>query len=195
MFQRLLDLAFPPRCLHCKAFCDASYFCKNCWCNSSILDLEHRCIHCFETVEPPESLCVSCRHNPYLPFPRAAVFEIDAPILALKGRDAGQAMAGFAYYQWLRLGWKKPDLIVPTLPNRSAVGRFFAELCDCPCPNLFRRIAWPLGTETLEIRDFLEEDLSILLVDDGCTPKQRQLACSAISHAFPKSVHIISLIL
>ena len=196
MLRALLNLVFPPRCLHCKALCCGSYFCEECWRQSSLIDLDHRCIHCFEAIEPPESLCSRCRHEPLLPFPRAAVFESQAPIRTfVHNRDYEQAMASFAYYQWLRLGWEKPDVIASIPPNRNAVGRFFAELWNAPCQNLFRRIAWPLDTEKWEIRDFLEEDLTILLIDHGCTLAQRQLACQAISHAFPKRVYILSLVL
>ncbi|MDE3046535.1 MAG: hypothetical protein KGJ02_07850 [Verrucomicrobiota bacterium] len=194
LLRPFLDLLFPKLCAHCKEPTEGDYFCPLCWQESSPLALDSRCHHCFELLETSDNLCSTCRHHPLLPFVRAAVFDRNAPIRTLKNsRDTTQAMAAFAYYQWLRLSWESVNLIAPIPPQRSSIACAFAELAHLPCPNLLRRRAWPLNTDFWEVRDILEEGESILLFDDDCTSAELQLACKAISHAFPKRVYLLSL--
>jgi hypothetical protein len=105
-----------------------------------------------------------------------------------------EAAAGFAYYQWLKLGWDEPDLIISIPPGKSTICQAFSSLCATPNPQIFRRIAWPLQTEKWEvIEELIEEYSVVLLFDEGCTPKQLQLASKALSVAFPKKVYLLSM--
>ncbi len=162
---------------------------------SALLDSQGRCIHCFDEIEEG-SLCHRCIRSPILPFPRAGVFDRRAPVFEVLHADHAHAAASFAYYQWLKLDWSEPDLIVSIPPGKSKTGQIFSQLCEKPYPRLFRRVAWPLRTEKWEVSEHLiEEHSTVLLFDVGCTPKQLQLAATALSAAFPKKVYLISLFL
>jgi hypothetical protein len=195
IFQPLIDLVFPPFCVECSERTNLKYLCKDCWELSSILDLEGRCRHCFEEFEG-DTLCPQCRKDPKFPFERAAVFDQLAPIKRALSADTAMVAASFAYYQWLRLDWVDPDLIIPIPSSNFGVAKRFADLCNLPCPNLFKRIAWPLGTEKWVVSErLIEENATILLIDEGCSTKQLLMAAKALSTAFPKKVYLISLYL
>ena len=195
IFRSLLDLIFPPFCVECGDYTDLKYLCQNCWAQSGLLDIHDRCRHCFDEIGQ-ESICAKCLSHPTLPFERAAVFDARMPIRRLLKEDTVNAAAGFSYYQWLRLDWKEPDLIVPIPSRHFGVAKQFAQLCNKPCVDLFRKIAWPLGSQRWEVRDqLIEENSTILLFDEGCSLKQLQLASAALSTAFPKKVYLISLFL
>jgi hypothetical protein len=102
-------------------------------------------------------------------------------------------MAGFAYYQWLKLEWPIPDFVIPI--RKSETARTFAELMGAPCLNALRRVGWPLIQERWEIRgDWSLEETRILLFDEGCSLKQLQLAARAVQDAFPKKAYLLSLL-
>jgi hypothetical protein len=195
VIHSLLDLFFPPLCLHCAAATAIPYFCPECWISSQLLDPEGRCLHCFEEITEPTGLCGRCHHKPLLPFPRAALFAKEAPICRLIDREESIApVAGFAFYQWMRLHWTDPDLIASIPPHRPKIARFFSEFTQKPCPNLFRRATWPLHPLRWEVKQqMIEEDMTLLLFDNGCTFKELQMACQAIAQAFPKKVYVLSL--
>ena len=162
---------------------------------SQLLELEGRCHHCFDEIDEPTGLCIQCKHSPLLPFPRAALFAKEAPIYRILGwEESIDPIASFGFYQWLRLQWQKPDLIAPIPPHRTKIARAFAELANIPCPHLFRRVPWPLSPEKWEIKEqLIENDRTVLLIDEGCTQEQLQIAAEAISEAFPKKVYVLSL--
>ncbi len=197
ILQPLLDLFFPPLCMNCKEFTSMPYLCKECWLGSQLLDPEGRCLHCFHEIGEPSGLCLRCRHKPLLPFPRAALFAKEAPICRLMNREESpKPLAGYAFYQWLRLHWKEPDLIAPIPPERRQVAREFGELAQVPCPNLFRRVPWPLYPRVWEVKEqMIEDEMTVLLIDEGCTFIELQMACRVCAEAFPKNVYILSLIL
>ena len=194
LFQKsLVDLIFPPLCLYCNEPTDLKYLCERCWTQSPVVDLENRCRHCFDDCEDGV-LCSRCSHKPLLPFERAFVFDRSSPIAQILSEEMSEAAAGFAFYQWAKLGWDEPDLIAAISPGKNEVAKQFSKLMNKPCPDLFRTIAWPLGSQRLEIYDhFLEEDSTILFFDEGFTTKQLQMAGASLSHAFPKKVYCLSL--
>jgi hypothetical protein len=154
------------------------------------MDPKGRCIHCFKECET--SLCIRCAKNPLLPYPRAAIFDAEAPILRLQDEEAIAAFAGFAYYQWQQLALPDPDFIVPVLPSDIAKG--FAQLCNKPSLNLFRRRFSFGQSERWELREgLIPEDANLLLFDPGCKWQELESACRTISEAFPKRVSILSL--
>ncbi len=194
MIRTFRDLLFPPICIYCKESCTKPYLCDACWELSALLNPEERCPHCFGAVEAP-SLCSRCRKKPYLLFPRAALFDIHAPIRRLfHSEENYEALAGLALVQWTKLGWKDPDLIIPIPPKRTEIARFFARHLDRPCPNLIYRKAWPIDQERWYVREeLIEEGDTVLLFDAGCSLRQLQLASHAILEAFPKKVSVLSL--
>jgi len=197
MLRPLLDLFFPPTCMHCSQLSSLPYLCHDCWLESQLLPIEGRCTHCFEEIEEPVGLCSRCRHAPLLPFPRAALFSRDSPICRLIIREEStKPLAGYAYYQWLRLHWKQPTLIASIPPHKKKIAQEFANLIQVPSPHLFRVVPWPLHPRRWEIKELLiEDDTTLLLIDEGCTLEELQMASRALSEAFPKNVYVLSLTL
>jgi len=195
IFKPLLDLFFPPTCIHCGEDTSLYYLCKECWLESKLLPLDGRCLHCFQEIDEPSGLCSRCRHAPLLPFPRAALFAKEAPISRLLNREESiKPLAGFCVYQWLKLEWKTPDLIASIPPHKKKVARRFAELLHIPSPHLFRVLSWPLYPRKWEVNEkLIDDDTTLLLIDDGCTFEELQMASRALSMAFPKKVYILSL--
>ncbi len=189
-FASILDLLFPPLCFVCDTPLFQSKLCRNCWELSGVLDPKGRCIHCFKECET--ALCTRCAKDPILPYPRAAVFDSLAPILRLQEEESTQAFAGFAYYQWQQLLFPDPDVIVSVIP--SDIAKSFAQLCNKPIVNLFRR-RFSLGhSERWELRQgLISEDANVLLFDPGCKWQELTSACNTIAEAFPKRVSILSL--
>ena len=100
----------------------------------------------------------------------------------------------FALVQWERLQWQKPDLIVPIPLHQTAIAQGFALKLNIACTPLFRRRAWPIGSEKWLIRESLiEEDQSVLFFDVASSGRQLKLAAAGILESFPKSVRILSL--
>lgn len=190
----ILDLIFPPLCLHCRSYMKTNYLCETCWIESALIDPESRCIHCFDSVSEKMALCMRCRKDPLLPFPRAAMFEKAAPIVSLLDEEAADAIAGFAYYQWLRLDAPEPDFVIPV--RRNKVAKKFAEFLDKPCPDVFQRISYPISRKRYELKkNLIEEKANILLFDHDNEFEELKMACGAISEAFPKKVYLLSLLL
>lgn len=191
--RAIVDLLFPPLCATCGNRLCHSQLCDICWEASRIVDPSHRCIHCFASSET--SLCGQCSEKPAMPYPRAVVFEREAPILHLideESAEAAEAWAGFAFVQLQQLGWPEPDFLVSVVP--SPIAKSLAVLCNKASSNFFRR-RFSLGkAEKWELREgLISEDAIIVLFDPGCKPKELENACAAISEAFPKKVYILSL--
>src|SRR5277367_5401366 len=116
--RAIVDLLFPPLCSTCGTRLCRSQLCDVCWESSRIIDPVHRCIHCFASSE--SSLCGQCSENPELPYPRAVVFEREAPILGLIEEESAEALAGFAFVQLQQLSWPEPDFLVSVVPSPIA---------------------------------------------------------------------------
>ena len=174
MISVVQDLLFPPICVVCKEKSHHSYLCQLCWEQSSLLNPAERCPHCFTAIDAAYQLCGRCEHEPFLLFPRAALFDQEAPICRLVGRDELiDSFASFAFVQWERLGWPLPDLVIPIPFGPSEIARAFAAKIERPCIQLLRRKAWPIGIEQwLVQRDWVEEEQIMLLLDIGCTWKK-----------------------
>jgi hypothetical protein len=127
-----------------------------------------------------------------MPYPRAVVFEREAPILHLIDEESVEAVAGFAFVALQQLGWPEPDFLVSVIP--SPISNALAVLCNKVSPNFFQRRFFLGRPEKWELREgLIPEDAIIVLFDPGCKPKELENACAAISEAFPKKVYILSL--
>lgn len=186
IFNRFVDMVFPPLCLACKERCDTKFLCPDCWQLCELPDPAERCRHCFEGLDSRGNLCGQCRKARILPVVRAYVFDPESPsyLLGLEGVDA---MAGFAFLQWIQLEWPSPDVIVP-MPDRDsvAIGRSLAQLIDCPFARALKG-----DCEYKEER--LDEDLEVLLFDVSNSIERLQQASFALSESFPKRIRLVSL--
>ena len=185
-FRCFTDLIFPPLCLACKEKCDTKFLCPDCWQLCSLPDPVERCRHCFEELDSRGNLCAQCRKEKLLPVVRAYVFDPESPAYRL-GWEAVDAMAGFAFVQWIQLEWPLPDMIVP-MPNREsvAIGASLARLIDRP-------IARALTGDCEYKEDRLEEDQEILLFDVSNPMGLLKRGSGALFESFPKRIRILSL--
>jgi hypothetical protein len=183
------DLLFPPLCAHCEELCDTQFFCLSCWDLCAPPHPEHRCRHCF--IEAEDMLCLQCQKEPLLFAPYASVFEAGtaAQRLCLEGKESPEALGAFALYQWTRLGWPLPDLIIP-MPDAQRLVASFALWLDVPYARLLH-----IYHGLCECRaDKIEEDQVLLLFDLNSSLSQLQKAIDALSEAFPKRIYVLSLI-
>lgn len=190
LVRTVADLLFPPVCFVCEESVRGALLCPRCWEESRLIEPKGRCIHCFELSE--HSLCEMCQKDPLLPYPRAAVFEREAPILTLVDEEADDAVAGFAYYQWQQLHLPEPDFIIPI--HAPGLARALAKLHQKPSVDLFRVRRPFRGAERWELKEGLIPEEAILqLLDTEGDMESLKFASAAISEAFPKRVHILSL--
>lgn len=189
----MLDSLFPTYCQVCRVPTRLRCLCQDCWLESELLDPSHRCRSCFCEIEAP-SFCARCNKKK-APFERAALFERGAPIIPfLFQEDAVEAAAGFALYQFLTLGWEKPDLIVPLPPKKEPISALFANFLQVPYRQIFRRRIWPFGRENWEVKEGeVDENMTVLLLDLGLAPHQMRAASRALTIAFPKKAYLLSL--
>lgn len=197
MIKSCLDLLFPPLCLHCKEASGPSYLCSACWQLSALLDPATRCLHCFQPRETPHPLCPTCGHHPRLPFPRASLFEAEAPICRwIQEPDSASAFAGFAYLQFEQLEWELPDFIVPLLPNAKHFAKELSSLLQRPAIDLFQRTPWPLDAPQWALKDsFSEEEAIFLLLAWHPSTLDELAAFRALVHAFPKKIYLLTAVL
>lgn len=186
IFSHWLDFLFPPICLSCGEK-GQKFLCPDCWLLCESPDPANRCRHCFEELDCRGNLCAECRQNPRLPIIRAYVFDAESPahLLSLEARDA---MAGFAFIQWIQLEWPLPDAIIP-MPDADsiAIGRVLAKLLDRPVVRALSS-SWKYKEGRLE-------DHQILLLFDACNSMPILQKCAlALSESFPKSIYLLSLL-
>lgn len=187
------DLFFPPLCFYCKQKTDMPYLCFACWEESVLLDPEHRCSHCFESLEDRSILCPQCLKNPHLLFPKYALFDSRSPICTiLKNEELVEAIAGFAFYQWERLHLPSMDYVVSMPHQKSLIGASFAKLLDLPYIPLFQKHFFSSNPFDIDV-EIVEEWKGFILFDEGGSFEDLKLATQLISLAFPKRVYILSL--
>ena len=190
LFRLFLDLLYPPLCLSCGERCAEKHFCAACWELCAPPDPAERCRHCFAELDERQEVCSKCRAEPDFPVPRAFVFDPKAPVWKLRF-EREEGIAGFAFNQWIRLDWSIPDAIVP-MPDRDSrsLGKWFSRWLQRPCLKAIKQ----RGDDLELFGKGLEEGKEILLVD-GTNPKQKlQKAVNLLSEAFPKRIHVLSLI-
>ena len=191
-FLYLRTLFFPSLCYECKTKTDLHYFCKSCWQQSPLADPGERCVYCFGLMEIPGKVCIRCADEPFLPFPRAALFDYRSPICrVLKWEEAAEAAAGFAYLQWNELSWPKPDFIVSI--SKSPIAKSLAKLFEVPYPSLFRRSINPFQKIKRLLESIIEEEGIYLLLDEGNSLAQLKNYCVQMEKASAKKVYVLSL--
>ena len=187
LLQAFVDFIFPPLCLACRERCSTKFLCPDCWLQCSLPDPIERCRHCFEELDGRGNLCAQCRKNRILPIERAYVFDPESPARYL-GTEAIDAMASFAFLQWIQLEWPLPDALIP-MPDADsiAIGSALAHLLDIPFLRALR-------SDCEYKEDRLEEDEILLLFDVSNSIERLQKGAVALSEAFPKRIYLLSLI-
>lgn len=180
----ILDFLFPPFCKHCGEKCSTKVLCQDCWFLCSLPDPIFRCRHCFVELENDDFLCSSCKKDKLLPIPRAFVFDPESPAKFL-GTEDHEALASFAFLQWIQLEWDLPDAIIP-MSDSSEIALAFAKIIDRP----FIKALTSLHTYKNER---LEEDQILLLFDVSSEMDALQKSARALAESFPKSIYLLSL--
>ncbi len=186
MIKAWLDCMFPPFCEVCKEPCRTRLLCPNCWELCAPIDPKERCRHCFAEVEQ-EGICQRCRSDPILSIPRASVFETSPSTrrLCREAKEKPEAIAAFALFQWERLNWPMPDVVVP-LPGALQIAKPFAAWLHRPYDRIFHR--WNCDVESLE------EDGILLLLSEKDSAMPLQKSIETLSGAFPKKIYALSLL-
>lgn len=122
LYQSLIHLAFPAKCIHCQAMLPPGsiVLCAVCVDLLDFIQSEERCSTCFRTLQENSPLCHECMQLPSLYFRMGAAFDYTGPaaslISHLKYRNRpslAKGMAGFLVGQFDRLQWPLPDALVP----------------------------------------------------------------------------------
>lgn len=117
----LLDLLYPPLCLHCRELTRGEPLCTCCVEQLELVDPMERCRLCFDAgINPQQRICRSCLSLEPLFDEFSAAFEYAGPVSTLLSafKQSGkfwlaEGLAGYMAAQFLRLDWPLPDLIVP----------------------------------------------------------------------------------
>lgn len=117
----LLNLIYPPLCLHCKAtlYSDSHLLCGDCLGLLELIEPSERCPYCFSYCYE-QKVCSDCRKRHPIFNGLAASFDYVGPaetlVRRLKYSDQPYLAKGCGAYlsaQFLRLEWPIPDVIVP----------------------------------------------------------------------------------
>jgi predicted amidophosphoribosyltransferase len=123
IFQLLLNLFYPPLCLHCQALLSNRQllFCPICLEQISLIDAKERCRTCFAEID--RGKCNRCIKRKVVIQHQIAACEMFGPAKTiLNGIQSGKrecipAAASLMAYQWLEMKMPLPDFLVP-LPSR-----------------------------------------------------------------------------
>ena len=197
MIKFILDLLYPPLCLHCDAHLEkkAKLFCPTCLSQLVPIEIEGRCPICFGE----DVVCKRCMSRSITVKRHAAALpRFGAPFTLCSYLERGNtsflpAAASLMLLQFSHLDWPMPDLIT-SLPislwerckrgsNMSALlAMQLATLLHCPFDTVFRT-RWDkraflehaeIGTRSIVIprKKIQICDQRILLIalecDDGC---------------------------
>lgn len=131
LYKRAFHFFYPPLCVHCKVpvASHREMLCTSCLSLLSLIDLPGRCVTCFTPLD--FSLCPVCSQRERRVHRQLASVEKMGPgatlfFAALQGdRSVFPAIAALMFYQWTRLSYPVPDLIIPlsgSLWNRIKIG-------------------------------------------------------------------------
>lgn len=160
--EPLVNLAFPPLCLHCQNLLSSQrlLFCPLCLEQLSLIDAKERCLCCFEPLH--QGRCDRCISRKRVIHRQMAACETIGPARALlKGAMTGRreclsAAASLMAYQWLGQNQPVIDYLIPfpsSFWHKQKVGvdpqfelvKEFSALCDIPVISVFkRRFDWQL---------------------------------------------------
>jgi predicted amidophosphoribosyltransferase len=115
----LLNLIYPPLCLHCRVLLPNRkvLFCPLCLESISLIEPQGRCRTCFAELD--QGRCKRCTKRPVVIQRQIAACEAFGPINALlhgilnAKRETIPAAASLMAYQWLALNTTPPELLIP----------------------------------------------------------------------------------
>ncbi len=123
----LVDLLYPPLCLHCQAVLSARgpLLCTLCLEQLELVETAERCRTCFSPFY--KGGCERCIHRPVVIRRQLAACEAIGPASTLlraffQGKEEViPGMASLMGYQWLKHKMLLPDLLIP-LPGHAKMG-------------------------------------------------------------------------
>lgn len=158
--QSLIDLVYPPLCLHCsRPICGkAALFCPSCQTLLEIIPHQERCPFCFSSdYSVSRRSCPHCVKQPPVLYRIAAVFDYVGPAATLVkkmkysdqpylAKGAGAFMAA----QFINLEWAIPDVVIPVpmalthwidrgYNQSELLAEQFANIIGCPVLNALKR--------------------------------------------------------
>lgn len=158
--KSLLNLLYPPHCLHCTESLESvdQLICANCSSLMELLNPIEYCNQCFSNIcLLDDGICKLCHHKKQLIKRSASCFEYVGPAASIikkfkyaNNPQLARGIAAFMAAQFVLLDWPKPDLIAPvpiTLThwfergyNQSAlIAEHLGELIDAPVEELLVR--------------------------------------------------------
>lgn len=182
--MNFLDFLFPPYCLSCHLPSSLSFFCQSCWELCSPIDPTTRCAACFAEVQT--DFCIPCKRRTFLlPFTRAVVFEPTPPTRFLC-KEKGEALAGFAFYQWVQLEWDIPDIVIP-MPGMELVAKAFSMFLNfgSGSPSPYYSQLDP---------SLFEKGLTFLILDEKSSLKTLRKTIYPLTETSPKKIFQLSLV-
>ncbi|GAB4233562.1 MAG: hypothetical protein Tsb0021_12610 [Chlamydiales bacterium] len=224
--KSLLYSIYRPLCLHCFSFLslDENVLCTHCQSFLDPIDPSTRCSLCFEELSQNEGKCLSCIHSKPI-FQQAACWEYLGPggslIKALKYSYRpylSKSIAGGMLYQFLKLDWPKPDVIIPVpspLVKRmergynqcALIAKDMAKGLGIPMVNALKRSSLSLPQASLSQQNRLKQrsdtfllkknfgirGVNILLIDDVLTTGTTIKNCVfTLMEEFPKSIYALA---
>ena len=232
--KAFLHLCFPPRCLFCQEPHDDPdrLLCDVCDPLLEWIDPSTRCVTCFGELSDlsgpshKRMLCTHCRMKKSLFQRVGAAFDYIGPAATLVKRlkygnapYLAKTCAAFLAMQYVQLGWKPPDYIIPVpmpalrkwmrgynqseliatalshllhVPTLRALGRKHGELRQAQL-SLQERQALTSGHFFLKAKPLAIEDKRLLIIDDVWTTGSTMRCCAEIlATAYPSSLYALT---
>lgn len=195
--SELVDLFFPPLCLHCQKMVEkkGAIFCDECSFFFEPIDVASRCPYCF--LESAQKVpCRSCRENKRWHFKMAATLETKAPVMTFiqsvqRMPFLAKLAASLMVVQFNELNWPLPDAIM--IFPRSLKGiifngkgadyliaKEFAKLLQLP---LKRKARDQIVLVIAESLDYEKDSSKMELIMNQCPKKAYFLALGHVDVA------------
>lgn len=219
-FKSLINLLYPPLCLHCQEKLPhiPPLFCSSCLTQLSLIPLEGRCRICF--CEQEGGPCPRCSRRPSPLYCQLAAIEpmgAAATLLRalLQGRgEAIPAAAALMAYQWLEQKLPLPDLLIPLPLSKwrryqlgfdvnHALARSVGSLLSTPVAAVLTSSwDWRAFVETAAMRARHTAhakqplaDKRLLLIAPQLDDTALLSAATVLQDHFPKALYVLALAL
>lgn len=219
LFQSFSNLIYPNLCFQCEeALCkDHKIFCKNCWSMLNWAEPKGRCPRCFDYS------CKNCKRS--LIYKRAYLFdyETSAATWVQQFKNHGkyylaEGAGAFLAWQFLKLQWPKPDLIV-AVPSSfirnwkrgyqasELMAKTMGKILGIPTKRVLKKSFLAVPQSRLNRKErlglkkgmiYLKKgakiaDLNVLLIDDVLTTgSSLERSAQALQEGFVQSIYAMS---